>query len=276
MTAEGFESIDGLRVTLADHVLTIRIDRTERRNAMTPDQFNHVGTLCGAAEHEDDVWIVVVRGTDDTFCAGADLRDVDLSKSGGQIPAIVPTGNVFVPILGLSKPLIGAINGVAAGGGFGLALCCDIRIASDKARFSTAFSRIALTANDAVAWALPRVVGIAKALELIYLARPIDAHEAERIGLVSYVHPHDRFDEAIDTFVADLLEAPPVGVRFSKRLAVDGMHRTYLEHVMAQEYASLANRVMADDDIREGVAAFKAKRRPRFKGTTLARRWESY
>jgi 2-(1,2-epoxy-1,2-dihydrophenyl)acetyl-CoA isomerase len=256
--------------------MTIRIVRPERRNALTPDQFNQISEACGAAERDDDVRVVVIIGTDDAFCAGADLGDVDLSNSGGQIPAIVPFGNVFVPILDLSKPLIGAINGVAAGGGLGLALCCDIRIASDKARFAVGFTRIGITANDAVGWALPRVVGVAKALELIYLARPIDAAEAERIGLVSYVHPHDRFGDAVDELVASVAAAPPVGVRFSKRLVLDGLTRSYRDHVLAQEYASLANRVMADDDIKEGIAAFKEKRQPQFHGSKLQRRWQNY
>ena len=269
-------SRDGIEVASVDHVLTVRIVRPERRNAVTPDQFSYIASICASAERDDDVRVVVFTGTDDAFCAGADLSDVDLSISGGQIPALVPSGNVFVPILELSKPLVGAINGVAAGGGLGLALCCDIRLASERARFATAFSRIGLTANDAVAWALPRIVGVAKALELIYIARPIDAAEAERIGLVSYVYPHETFATSVAEFVDSLLSAPPVGARFSKRLVHDGLGRSYRDHVMAQEYASLANRVMAHHDIAEGIAAFNEKRPANFTGTNLRRRWDNY
>ena len=172
-----------------NHILTITIDRPERLNAVTPDQVSHISTQCAEAERDDDVRVVVITGTGEGFCAGADISNVDLSAAGGQIPPIRTSGNVFLPLLELSKPLIGAINGVAAGGGLGLALCCDLRVASDRARFATAFGRIGLTANDAVAWLLPRIVGIAKALELIYVPGPIDAAEALRIGLVSYVVP---------------------------------------------------------------------------------------
>jgi 2-(1,2-epoxy-1,2-dihydrophenyl)acetyl-CoA isomerase len=149
-------------------------------------------------------------------------------------------------------------------------------LASDQARFATSFSRIGLTANDAVAWLLPRTVGIAKALELIYFARPIDAAEAERIGLVSYVRPHDELGAFAAGFVADVLAGPPAALRFSKRLVIDGLDRTYREHVLAQEYASLANRTIADHDIQEGVGAFKEKRPPKFRGSFLKARWRNY
>jgi 2-(1,2-epoxy-1,2-dihydrophenyl)acetyl-CoA isomerase len=261
---------------VSDGVATVTINRPERRNACTPDQMNYIGQVCGAAEHDDDVRVVVITGTADAFCAGADLGEADLSAQGGQIPPFGVSRNLFLPILELSKPLIGVINGVAAGGGFGLALCCDIRLASDQARFATSFSRIGLAANDAVAWLLPRTVGIAKALELIYFARPIDAAEAERIGLVSYVRPHDELAAFAAGFVADVLAGPPTALRFSKRLVIDGLDRTYREHVLAQEYASLANRTIADHDIQEGVGAFKEKRPPKFRGSLLKARWRNY
>jgi enoyl-CoA hydratase/carnithine racemase len=271
-----FESIDGIEVVRRDHLLTIRLNRPQQRNAMTPNQMNYVGQLCAAAEHDDDVRAVVLTGSGDAFCAGADLGDVDLSAEGGQIPPVSMSRNLFLPLLQLSKPLIGAVNGVAAGGGLGLALCCDIRLASDNARFSTSFSRIALTANDTVAWLLPRIVGIAKALELIYVSKPIDAAEAERIGLVSYVKPRDELDTAVAELTDAVLAGPPVALRFSKRLVIDGLDRSYREHVLAQEYASLANRLIANHDIQEGVAAFKEKRAPEFRGNLMEARWDNY
>jgi 2-(1,2-epoxy-1,2-dihydrophenyl)acetyl-CoA isomerase len=172
--------------------------------------------------------------------------------------------------------LIGIVNGVAAGGGLGLALCCDIRVASARARFATSFTRIGITANDTVAYLLPRIVGVAKALELIYDPRAIDATEAERIGLVSYVTPSDQLDAFVDEFVGRIEAGPPAALRFSKRLVLDGLDRTYREHVLAQEYASLANRVVADHDTTEGVTAFKEKRPPNFKGITAKPRWDNY
>ena len=270
------EKMDGIDIGLREGALTVTINRPERRNALTPDQMNFIGQVCAAAEHDHDVRAVVIRGTGDAFCAGADLSDADLSASGGQIPPISMGRNLFLPVLELSKPLIGVMNGVAAGGGLGLALCCDIRIASDRARFATSFTRIGITANDAVAYLLPRVVGVAKALELIYVAHPIDAAEAERIGLVSYVKPHDDLDRFVDEFVGRILAGPPAGTQLSKRLVIDGLDRTYREHVLAQEYASLANRTIADHDIQEGINAFKEKRPPKFRGILVRPRWKNY
>src|SRR4051794_34825990 len=178
---------------------------------MTPDHMNHVSKLCAQAEDDDDVRVVLLTGTGEAFCVGADLRGVDLSASGGQIPPVSMSRNLFLALLELSKPLVGAINGVAAGGGLGLALCCDIRLGADDARFATSFSRIGLTANDAVAWLLPRIVGIAKAVELIAIPTPIDAIEAERIGLISYRYANHEFEARVDEFLDQLLTAPPVG-----------------------------------------------------------------
>ena len=271
-----FHSIDGIDVSLEDHLLRIRLDRPEAHNAMTPDHMNHVSKLCAQAEADDDVRVVLLTGAGTSFCAGADLSGVDLSASGGQIPPVSMSRNLFLALLELSKPLVGAVNGVAAGGGLGLALCCDIRLGNDDARFATSFSRIGLTANDAVAWLLPRIVGIAKAIELIAVPTPIDAVEAERIGLISYRYPNDEFDARVDEFVGKLLAAPPVGLRFSKRLVLDGLDRSYREHVLAQEYATLANRTIADHDIQEGVAAFKDKRPAEFRGSLLQPVWENY
>ena len=271
-----FEAIDGIDVSAHDHVLRIRINRPEQRNAVTPDQMNHISKLCAQAEHDDDVRVVLVSGTGDSFCTGADLRGVDLSASGGQIPPVSMSRNVFLPMLELSKPFVGAINGVAAGGGLGLALCCDIRIGSDDARFATSFSRIGLTANDAVAWLLPRIVGIAKAIELIAIPAPIDASEAERIGLISYRYANAEFETRVNEFIDALLLAPPVGMRFSKRLVMDGLDRSYREHALAQEYATLANRTIANHDIEEGVTSFREKRKPEFRGNLMQPTWENY
>jgi len=207
-----FDSIDGIQVSLRDHLLRIRLDRPEVHNAMTPDHMNHISKLCAQAEADDDVRVVLLTGTGDAFCTGADLTGVDLSASGGQIPPVSMSRNLFIALLELSKPLVGAINGVAAGGGLGLALCCDIRLASDDARFATSFSRIGLTANDAVAWLLPRIVGIAKAIELIAVPTPVDSVEAVRIGLVSYRYPNDEFETRVAEFVDKLLAAPPAGI----------------------------------------------------------------
>ena len=271
-----YPDIDGLETVLVDGVLTIRICRPERHNALTPDQVSAIGTLCRQAEVDAETRVVVLTGTGDSFCAGADLSDVDLSAGGGQIPPIGMGRNLFLPLLELSKPLIAQVNGVAAGGGLGLALCCDVRVASDNARFATSFLRIGITANDGVSWLLPRIVGTAKALELIYLGKPIDASEAARIGLVSYVVSPEALEDRVAEMARAFAAGPPVAIQLSKRMVIDGLNRSYRDHVLAQEYSSLANRVLANADIEEGVAAFHDKREPQFRGFVGERRWTNY
>ena len=152
-----FESIDGVEVTLRDHLLTIRLSRPDRRNAMTPDHMNHLGQLCLQAEHDDDVRVVVITGVGDAVLRRGRPRRASTSRpSGGQIPPVSMGRNLFLPMLELSKPFIGAINGVAAGGGLGVALCTDIRHRARRTPASprrSAASR--LTANDAVALPAP-------------------------------------------------------------------------------------------------------------------------
>lgn len=259
-----------------DGILTITFDRPGRRNALTPDQVTFVAELVAMAEHDNETRVVVLTGAGGDFCAGADLRSVDLSASGGQVPPVSVGRNPFLPLLELSKPLIAQVDGVAAGGGLGFALCCDIRVASERARFAAAFGRIGITANDAVGWLLPRIVGVAKALELIWIATPIDAAEAERIGLVSAVVAKEQLTDRVGELARAIAASPPIATQLSKRLVRDGLHRTYREHVVAQEYASLANRVLAPEDVAEGVAAFREHRTPVFRGFTGERRWANY
>jgi 2-(1,2-epoxy-1,2-dihydrophenyl)acetyl-CoA isomerase len=265
-----------VRVEKSDHVLTIQIDRPGKRNAISPDEFREIGRACVEAERDDDVRVVVLAGNDEGFCAGADHSSTDISASGGQMPPLRSSENTYLPLLELSKPLIGAITGIAAGGGLGLALCCDIRIASERASFATSFARIGIPANDTVAWLLPRIVGIAKALELIYDPLPIDAAEAERIDLVSYVVPHDSLLPRVAELAARIAAGPPVAMRLSKVMVMDGLSRSYRDHIIAQEYSALANRALANHDIEEGVTAFKERRRPEFRGIIAECRWQGY
>ena len=135
-----FESIDGIDVSAARSPVADpdQPARAAQRDDARSDE-PHLEAVRGRPKHDDDVRVVLLTGTGDSFCAGADLSGVDLSASGGQIPPVSMSRNLFLPMLELSKPFVGAINGVAAGGGLGLALCCDIRLGSDDARFATSF-----------------------------------------------------------------------------------------------------------------------------------------
>ena len=235
-----------------------------------------IGRVLRLAERDDEVRAIVLTGTGTWFSVGADLRAVDISAAGGLVPPVTAEENLFLPATECSKPLIAAVNGGCAGGGLGFALCCDLRIASSTARFATSFLRVGLTANDGIAYFLPRIVGVAKALEMIYVPTAIDATEAERIGLVTYVVAPDELDGRARTLALAFAAAPPYSARLSKRMVIDGLHRTYREHVLAQEYASLANRSAANHDIEEGVAAFREKRQAQFRGTAGQPSWSDF
>ena len=264
--APSAQPLAGIQIAKSHHVLTITIDRPERRNAVTLAHLDLIAATCEEAERDDDVRAVVLAGNAESFCAGVDLGTVDLESGGGLVQPPRITRNFLLPLLELTKPLIGSIGGIAAGGGLGLALCCDIRLASPNARFATAFSRIGLTATDAVAWLLPRTVGLSKSLEMIYLGDPIDATEALRIGLIDHLVPADELNLRVRELATRCAAGPPVAIRMSKVLVRDGLERTFREHMLAQEYASLANRTVASHDLVEGGTAFKEKRSPRFRG----------
>ena len=265
--------LEGIETDLDQRVLTIRFARPEHQNSFTPEQGKFIGRLFRLAEEDHDVRSIVLTGSGGWFSAGADLRAVAISAAGSLTPPVSSDDNLFVPVIDCSKPLIAAVNGGCAGGGLGFALCCDIRVASSNAKFATSFLRVGLTANDGVAYFLPRIVGVAKALEMIYVPKAVDAAEAERIGLVSYVVEPEQLATRTRELALAFAAAPPYSARLSKRMVLDGMTRSYREHVMAQEYASLANRFAANHDIEEGVAAFREKRSADFKGTAGQRSW---
>lgn len=266
MTAIDLEKVVRLDM-LADHVAAITLDRPDFNNAVTPEMMRRLGALCDRCDADPGVRVVVLRGVGRWFCSGADMRSVDLSGRPGGDPPVDFRRDVYVPILRLNKPLIGCVNGAAAGGGLGLALACDLRLAADSAIFATSFTRIGIVAHDLVTWLLPRVVGIPKALELVYRPKPIDAAEALRIGLVSEVLPAAALDARVLDLAREIAGLAPRSVQASKRLILEAPYRSLEEHLMAQEYAALSNRMVAQHDIVEGTAAFAQKRKPVFRGT---------
>lgn len=258
--------IDGIVAVLAEGVLTLRIDRAEVHNSLTVPQMRYIGAACTWGSRESAVRCIVLTGTRGMFCSGADLGDPGAIATAQVPPVDVDRADLYGPVINATKPTIAAVNGAAAGGGLGLALACDVRIASANARFASAFSRIGVPANDAVPWLMPRLVGLSRTLEFLYDSRAIGADEALAIGLVSRVVPADDLAGEVADLAARFAAAPPYAVQLTKRLVLDGLTASYRDYVMLQEYASLANRTAADADIKEGVAAFLEKRSPNFRG----------
>jgi enoyl-CoA hydratase/carnithine racemase len=260
-------SDDHIRIdNLAEHVRAITINRPDQANTISLDMMRRIGAACEQLEGDPDVRVVVLRGAGRWFSAGADVTSGDLAGQPGGGPPVDFRRDIYMPILRMSKPLIGCINGAAAGGGLGLALACDMRICADTAKFATSFTRIGLAVHDNVAWLLPRVVGIPQALRLIYRPTPILANEALRIGLVEEVLPAAELEARVLALAREIAGLAPFATQLSKRLVLDAMERGIEEHMLAQEYAALANHARAQHDIVEGTTAFAEKRPAKFKG----------
>jgi enoyl-CoA hydratase/carnithine racemase len=168
-------------------------------------------------------------------------------------------------LLDIKKPILGAINGAAAGLGMVIALYCDIRFASEKAKFSTAFSRRGLIAEYGMAWMLPRIVGIANALDLLYSARLVEAEEALRMGLVSRVYAEASFQSEVRKYAAELANAvSPRSMRVIKRQVYEGLVQSLGDSIDSANEEMV--RALACEDFKEGVAHFLEKRAPAFSG----------
>jgi 2-(1,2-epoxy-1,2-dihydrophenyl)acetyl-CoA isomerase len=175
------------------------------------------------------------------------------------------TANVYNCI----KPTIAAVNGVAAGAGFSLALACDIRVASEAARFSAIFVKRAIVADTGCTWFLPRIVGQERALEMMYTGRMVGAEEAARIGLVSEVVPHERLAERVSELAGEIAHGPSLAVELNKRLAREAWRRTLEEQVELEEYLQAITH--RSDDAKEGRASFLENATPC--SGPLAHRW---
>lgn len=217
---------------------------------------------------DDTVRVVVVTGAGRAFCAGADvgyladLLERDALEEAGRL---VEAGRRVVrTIAEMPKPVICALNGPAAGGGANLALACDLRIASDRAAIGQTFNRIGLHPDWGGTWIVPRLVGPARAAELFFLADMVEAEEAERIGLVNKVVPHERLMEVVQETAERLAAKPSPAIRLAKR-ALRRSLETGMEEML--EYEVEAQRTcFRTPEAREGVRAFLEKRRPDFHG----------
>ncbi len=268
---------------VSNHVATITLNRPTKLNAWTPTMEKEVAQAFQAADADDAVRVIVITGAGRGFCAGADMSNLDnlaqANGGGDRVKQLV--GKQFAgPKRGgaredfqktysylpaIDKPILGAINGAAAGLGMIIALYCDVRLASDQAKFSTAFARRGLIAEYGISWMLPRLVGLSNALDLLFSARLIDAAEALRIGLVNRVIPQDRFAAEVGAYAQELASASsPRSMRVIKRQVYDALFQSLGEAIDAANQEMLKS--FASEDFKEGVAHFLQKRPPAFSG----------
>jgi 2-(1,2-epoxy-1,2-dihydrophenyl)acetyl-CoA isomerase len=256
-------------------VLWLTLNRPEAGNSITPDQRDRMIELLGDASARAEVRVVVITGTGKHFCTGADLR---ASRPGPSPPEGAPerlVGDVARAIRGgaqrlvgavldCEKPVIGAVNGTAAGIGAHLALACDLVLAADRARFIEVFVRRGLVPDGGGAWLLPRLVGVQRAKELVFFGDEVPAAEAQRIGLVNRVVPADELEKLATEWASRLAAGPTRALSLAKGLlnrSFDSDRDTaFREEAAAQEIN------MGSHDGREGVQAFVERRDPEFRG----------
>lgn len=252
-----------IRVEVADGVATITLNRPDSLNALNGAMRRELLAALKAAGREEAVRAVVLTGEGRGFCSGADLR----GGAGERVfrRVLIDEYNPLMrAIRELPKPVIAAVNGVAAGAGVSLALACDLVFAAEEARFIQAFVRIGLVPDSGSTRTLVRTLGRHRAAELIFGGEPLSAAEAQAAGLVARVVPGDQLAEAVQAEARRLATAPTRAIGYAKRL-INHAEDASLADSLALE-ASLQELAGRTDDHAEGVAAFAEKREPRFVG----------
>ena len=251
-----------------DRVTTITLNRPDKLNAFFETMREDLYDKLREAEKDETVRVVVITGAGRAFCSGGDVEFMAALQRDQNVNAfrrLLDAGrDVIMQITSTVKPVIAAINGIAAGAGCNLALACDYRIASDQAKLGETFVRIGLHPDWGGTWLLPRIVGRARAFELLASGRVIDAHEALAIGMVDRVVPAAELTNEVNAFARALAAAPPIAITGIK-CSLAKSERNDLRAQLELE-AEHQTRAFKSSDASEGMRAFFEKRAPQFKG----------
>jgi enoyl-CoA hydratase/carnithine racemase len=255
-----------LILTVANGIATVTLNRPDVLNALNTKASDELGLAIEEAGKDPAVRVLVITGAGRGFCAGGDLKDLPLSPGEPMKSraTLEKWHKILLEIRRLEKPVIAAINGVAMGGGLDLALMCDIRIASENARFGESYVRIGGVPDSGGTYLLPRLIGTARAFELLLTGDIIDAKEAGRIGLVNKVVPADKLESTTRELAAKLAGGPPIAMGLIKKSIY--MSESQDPEAALCYIALMTSLNMETQDAKEGVAAFAEKRPPVYKG----------
>ena len=268
---------DEILIDHKDRILVITLNRPERLNAISRDMLNELSAKVVEADKDPDIRCIVLTGSGKGFCAGLDLIDTSgrieddkATKEQGKA-ANRPARRLFdlrdAPINVMwhcDTPIICAINGAAAGYGMDLTLLCDMRVMSETAKLAAVTAKRNVVPESGGTWLLPRLVGWAKAAELYYRARTIDAEESLKLGLVNEVVPADSLMDTAMTWAQEVADNAPMAVQTTKRMMRMGLEESYdtaVDHLMVH-----LNGLFQSEDFAEGLSAFLEKRKPDFTG----------
>ena len=259
--------------TCEDGMGTLILNRPDKLNAGTTTMYDGICQVADEVHNNDNVKVLLISGAGRAFCAGSDVRSRIAELAGetqGRQPEkstkqlIRPYGDFCGAIYNIGKPTIAAVNGVAVGVGLSIALACDIRIASEQARFGAVWVNIGLIPDGGATYLLPRTIGLDKALELAYTGEIIDARKAENIGLITKLVPHDDLMEVATELALKIATGPSVAIELMRRGMHRALHPDIDSHLDFETY--VANLCFQTEDFKEGTAAFREKRKPRFQG----------
>jgi 2-(1,2-epoxy-1,2-dihydrophenyl)acetyl-CoA isomerase len=265
-------------------VLVCRLNRPTAMNGLTGALLGEYLSVLEDARTDDAVRVVVTTGEGDAFSAGADVSDLSGETAQQGLNALLHErlgltstlsaadrafdrlgiGRETLAIKNYDKPLIAAVNGAAAGGGFALAMLHDIRLASERATFTSAFVRIGLVAEMGLSYTLPRAIGLEAAMDVMLTGRSVSAGEARDLGLVRKVVAHERLISDAMAYAEQIAAQPPVAVQFAKRALVRSLDSALLAQLELEWSYQVA--AFDTDDAREGITAFRERRPPRFGG----------